>query len=94
VFDYDDEGIIRIISVAKKGEVTKLEKSENREKSIHKIVDDEINTSLDVQFIKNKVSKNNNITVSITNQVGGSLAFYAMPIGGVPKYKYRIKVSK
>ncbi len=94
VFDYDDEGLIRIISVSKKGENTKLEKAENREISKHTIVDDEINTSLDVQFIKNKASKNNNITVSITNQVGESLAFYTVPIGGVPKYKYKIKVSK
>jgi len=94
VFDYDDEGLIRIISVSKKGENTKLEKQENREISKHTISSDEINTSLDVQFIKNKPSKNNNITVSITNQVGESLAFYTVPIGGVPKYKYVIKVNK
>ncbi|MDO8999528.1 MAG: hypothetical protein Q7W45_07175 [Bacteroidota bacterium] len=94
VFDYDDEGLIRIISVSKKGENTKLEKSENREISKHTISDEEINTSLDVQFIKNKASKNNNITVSIANQYGVSLPFYTVPIGGVPKYKYKIKVSK
>lgn len=94
VFDYDDEGIIRIISVSKKGENTKLEKQANREISKHTIIEDEINTSLDVQFIKNKASKNNNITVSIANQYGESLAFYTVPIGGVPKYKYKIKVTK
>lgn len=94
VFDYDDEGLIRIISVSKKGENTKLDKADNREISKHTIVDAEINTSLDVQFIKNKPVKNNNITVSILNQYGESLPFYTVPIGGVPKYKYKIKVSK
>ena len=45
-------------------------------------------------FNKNWPSKNNNITVSIANQYGESLAFYTVPIGGVPKYKYKIKVTK
>jgi len=94
VFDYDDEGNIRIISVSKRGEATKLEKAINREISKHTIVDEEINTSLDVQFVKTKASKNNNITVSITNQYGESLAFYTVPIGGVPKYKPKIGVKK
>lgn len=94
VFDYDDEGLIRIISVSKKGENTKLEKLENREISKHTIVPEEINTSLDVQFIKDKSSKNNNITVSIANQYGEAMPFYTVPIGGVPKYKYKIKVTK
>lgn len=94
VFNYDDEGIIRIISVLKNAESTILQKLENREILKHNIVDDEINTSLDVQFITKKASKNKNIAVSITNQYGESLAFYRLPIGGVPKYKYKIKVSE
>ncbi len=94
VYDYDEEGNIRIISVAKKGEETTIEKGTNWEVSQHKILPDELNTSLDVQFIKKKAVKNNNITVYIQNQYGESLAFFAVPIGGVPKFKYKIKVTK
>lgn len=94
VYDYDEEGLIRIISVAKKGEESSINKAPNWEVSPHKIVAEEINTSLDVQFIKKKPVKNNNITVFIANQYGETLPFYAVPIGGVPKYNYKIKVSK
>jgi len=94
VYDYDSEGNIRIISVAKKGEESTIAQGTNWESSSHKILPDELNTSLDVQFIKKKAIKNNNITVNIQNQYGESLAFFAVPIGGVPKYKYKIKVSK
>lgn len=94
VYDYDEEGLIRIISVAKKGEESSISKAPNWESSSHKIVPEELNTSLDVQFIKKKPVKNNNITVFIVNQYGENLAFYAVPIGGVPKYNYKIKVTK
>jgi hypothetical protein len=94
VYDYDEEGNIRIISVSKKAEETTIEKGVNWEESKHEIVPDELNTSLDVQFIKKKPVKNNNITIFIQNQFGENLAFFAVPIGGVPKFKYKIKVSK
>ncbi|MBK7668060.1 MAG: hypothetical protein IPJ32_12435 [Sphingobacteriaceae bacterium] len=94
VYDYDEEGLIRIISVAKRVKKVRSAKAPNWESSSHKIVPEELNTSLDVQFIKKKPVKNNNITVFIVNQYGENLAFYAVPIGGVPKYNYKIKVTK
>lgn len=94
VYDYDAEGTIRLISVSKKAEETKLVVNTNWEVSEHKITDDELNTSLDVQFIKKQPVKNNNITVYITNQYGETMPFFTVPIGGVPKYKYKIKVTK
>ncbi len=94
VYDYDAEGVIRIISVSKKAEETKLQPNTNWEVSEHKISDEELNTSLDVQFIKKLPVKNNNITVYITNQYGETMPFFTVPIGGVPKYKYKIKVTK
>ena len=51
---------------------------------------EEIGTSLDIQFINKKEVKNNNVAVFITNQFGESMPFYSLPIGGVPKYKYKI----
>ncbi len=94
VYDYDAEGLIRIISVSKKGEESSISKAPNWEVSEHKIMPEELNTSLDVQFIKKKPVKNNNITVFIVNQYGETMPFYTVPIGGVPKYNYKIKVTK
>lgn len=93
VFDFDDEGILRTVSVAKKGEVTKSSGNNHWLENTHKITPEEWNTSLDVQFIKQKDGKNNNIVVYITNQYGELLPFYATPIGGVPKYKFKIGVK-
>lgn len=93
VFDYDDDGVIRVISVAKKG--TGEKSSSNNIWKQHKqvIVPEELNTSMDIQFIKLKDSNNNNIVVFITNQRGENMPFFASPIGGVPRYKYKIKVK-
>jgi hypothetical protein len=93
VFDFDDDGIVRIVSVAKKGELFKSSGNGNWIESIHKVVKDEENTSLDIQFIKQKESKNNNIVVNIKNQRGESMPFFSEPIGGVPQYKFKIKVK-
>lgn len=95
VFDYDDEGVIRIVSVARKGDVCQLnDKSAARWiESRHRVTKPEINTSLDVQFIKQHPVKNNNIVVYITNQYGETMPFYTSPIGGVPKYSYKIGVK-
>ena len=94
IFDYDNEGMIRTVTVAKKGEITQSETEGTWSKTKLTIVKDEINTSMDIQFIKKEPIKNNNVAVNITNQYGELLPFYAVPIGGVPKFKYKIGVKK
>ncbi len=93
VFDFDDDGILRVVSVSKKGDITKSSGNGVWLENKHKIVSEELNTSLDVQFVKQKDSKNNNIVVYITNQYGELMPFYTTPIGGVPKYKFKIGVK-
>jgi hypothetical protein len=93
-FDYDAEGVIRIVSAAKKGEEAKPSGDGTWDVSEHKITKDEVNTSLDIQFIKQKPINKNNIVVYITNQYGEATPFYTAPIGGVPKYKFKINVTK
>jgi hypothetical protein len=93
VFDYDDEGMIRIVSVARKGDVCALAEDRKWIESRHRVTRPEINTSLDVQFIKQKDVRNNNIVVFITNQFNETMAFYTSPIGGVPKYSFKIGVK-
>lgn len=91
IFDYDNDGVIRVVSVAKKGEINKAVSNGEWMESTHKISREEISTSLDVQFIKKKDIKNNNIVVVISNQYGELMPFFTTPIGGVPKYIYRIR---
>ena len=95
-FDWDDDGFIRIVSVARKGQVEKVSGENFWVENEFKIYEEEKNTSLDIQFIKRKQPpvKNNNVAIYVTNQYGELLPFYAIPIGGVPKYKYSIGVKK
>ncbi len=93
VFDFDDDGILRVVSVAKKGEIAKSSGNGNWIETDHKVVNEELNTSLDIQFIKQKDAKNNNIVVNISNQYGELMPFFSSPIGGVPKYKFKIGVK-
>jgi len=90
IFDFDNDGIIRVVSVAKKGEISKPVNNAEWMESTHKISKEEVSTSLDVQFIKKKDLKNNNIVVVISNQYGELMPFFTTPIGGVPKYIYKI----
>lgn len=94
IYDYDDEGIIRAVSVAKKGEIANSKTEGTWSTTKIDISKEELNTSMDIQFIKKKDVKNNNIVVYITNQYNEAIPFYSVPIGGVPKYKYKIEVNK
>lgn len=93
-FDFDNDGNIKIVSAARRGEIVKISGENNWVTTEHKINDEERNSSLDIQFIKSKAAaiKNNNITLFITNQYGEMLPFYVVPIGGIPKFKYKIAV--
>ncbi len=91
-FDWDDDGIIKIISYEKKGEWVKMSNQADWKNSTHEILPSERNSSLDIQFIRTKlkVTENNNICFSFKNQYGEFMRFYTIPIGGVQKYKYNL----
>jgi len=90
-FDFDHDGIVRIVSVARKAEEVTVSGDNSWSSSVHQISEKEKNTSLDIQLIKVKKGANNNVVFYITNQYGELLPFYTSPIGGVPKYPYTIK---
>lgn len=92
-FDYDNDGIVRIISVAKRYEPVIVSTDDKWESSMHKISEAEHRKSLDIQMIKTMDVRDNNIVFYITNQYGKSLPFYTSPIGGAPKYKPTIGVK-
>jgi hypothetical protein len=95
-FDWDNDGMIRVVSVARKGQLCTVSGDNNWASSEFKILDEERNTSLDFQFIKRKNPpvRNNNVVINVRNQYNELLPFYTIPIGGVPKYKYSIGVKK
>lgn len=94
-FDWDGDGMLRIISVAKNGEMMKVSGNNDWATSTHKTVEEEKNTSWDIQMVKfkNKPLKNNNVVIYLENQYGELMPFYSVPIGGIPKYKYTIGVK-
>jgi hypothetical protein len=58
-------------------------------------VEEEKNSTIEIQFIKNQTEKirNNNVVVVVKNQYGISLPFYVVPIGGVPVYSPKIQMK-
>jgi hypothetical protein len=93
-YDWDNDGIIKIVSYEKKGEWVAMSGESDWKDSTHDILETERNGSLDIQFVRSKANprKNNNVCFSIKNQYGEYLQFYTIPIGGVPKFKYDIKL--
>ncbi len=93
-FDWDNDGIIRIFSVAKNGIVCDVSGDDNWVTRNFPIVEEEKNSSVEVQFIKNQdvQIKNNNVVVVVRNQYGIALPFYVVPIGGVPVYSPKIRM--
>lgn len=86
-FDWDNDGVIKIVSKAKPGILVKTSGENEWSNSEHKIDEEELNSSLDFQFIKSKNAiARNNVVISIRNQYGDLLPFYTVPIGGIPKY--------
>ncbi len=94
-YDWDNDGFIRVVSVAKRGELCQVSNDSNWEMTELPITEDEHNTSMEIQFIKNRSLqvKNNNVVVIVQNQYGISLPFYVVPIGGIPVYNPSLRMK-
>jgi hypothetical protein len=93
-FDWDNDGIIKLVSVARQGQLLKVSGDDVWAEDEFTIHPEERNTSLDIQFHKREfpVVRNNNVVINIRNQRDETMPFYVIPIGGVPQYKYSIGV--
>lgn len=93
-FDWDNDGIIRIFSIAKNGILCDVSQENNWTVREFPILPEEKNSTLEIQFIKNQSVqiKNNNVVVAVRNQYGISLPFFVVPIGGVPVYSPKIRM--
>jgi hypothetical protein len=94
-FDWDNDGIIRIFSVAKNGIPCDVSGEDNWTVRKFPIVEEEKNSTLEIQFIKNQSVqvRNNNVVIAVRNQYGISLPFFVVPIGGVPIYSPKIRMK-
>ena len=94
-FDWDNDGIIRVFSVAKNGINCEVSGEDNWISKTLPVVEEEKNSSIEIQFIKNQneTIRNNNVVVAVRNQYGISLPFYVIPIGGIPVYSPKIRMK-
>ena len=90
-FDFDNDGEVLIYSIAKNRHVAKVSGDNQLASSKHEISDAEKNTTVDVQILK-KGKEANTMSVFITNQYNQPIPFFAVPIGGPPKYKYNLSL--
>jgi len=91
-FDFDNDGSIRLYSVAKNGHRMVASADGNWGKSDHMVVDAEKGKSLNIQIVKGGTF-DNDMVYYVTNQYEEPLPFFAIPIGGSPKYKYDIEIK-
>lgn len=90
-FDFDNDGVIKVVSTAKNGEIVASSGDNEWVSSFLVIKNIERNTSLDYQIVK-KGDWKNDMVIFLTNQYGEKLPFFSIPIGGVPKYKMGIDI--
>ncbi len=92
-FDWDNDGRIQIVSLARLGdELMAISGDSKWVSSTHKIYEDEKTNSLDLQMIKNQSGniKSNNVVIYLENQYGEKLPFFSIPIG---EFKYQSEIG-
>jgi hypothetical protein len=95
-FDWDYDGTIIVASKVRKGMEIKISHQNDWAEDKIAIEPGEIGFSLDFQFHKFQAEliKNNNVVISLENQRGDNLKFFSAPIGGVPVYEPRVKITQ
>ncbi|MGI6338010.1 MAG: hypothetical protein ACOXZV_01360 [Bacteroidales bacterium] len=95
-FDWDDDGVILVVSRYKQGISVPVSNEDDWAESTIPIEPAEIGKSLDFQFHKKQswLVRNNNVVISLENQRGDALQFFSSPIGGVPVYQPVIGIRK
>ena len=93
-YDWDNDGFIRVVSVAKRGELVTISNQDEWKENNLPITESERNTSMEIQFIKSSTQhvKNNNVVVIVQNQYGEFLPFFVIPIGGRPVYNPALRM--
>jgi hypothetical protein len=91
-FDFDNDGSIRIYSLKKNGHTVEQSGNNAWAKTNIPIQDAEKNKSLDIQILKSSDAVND-MVFYVTNQYNIPVPFFTVPLGGMPKYQYMIKIT-
>ena len=91
-FDADSDLNIRITSIARKLVPSKVSGNATWATSSYKVLAKEKNTTVDIQMIK-KSNSVNDMVIYVLNQYDEAMPLYSVPIGGKPKYHYKLKVN-
>jgi hypothetical protein len=91
-FDFDKDGDMRLTTISKKNHLLQTSGDDEWKGNLEKITKPEQNTSLDLQITK-KSTKANDMVLYLTNQYNEAIPFFTVPIGGIPRYKYKVDVS-
>lgn len=91
-FDFDDEGVLKVYSVSKNGHVLAASGENEWVFSEHPISEKEKGKSLDIQIVKSQ-NRHNDLTFYLLNQYNEAIPFFAIPIGGIPKYNFNISLK-
>ncbi|MEM7036065.1 MAG: hypothetical protein AAF570_03725, partial [Bacteroidota bacterium] len=92
-YDFDGDGYLRIVSVAKKSEMATMSTDGEWGISVHEIQDEERGMCLDFQVVSLVQRRNNNVVFSIFNQYGEALPFMNAPIG-IENIRNKIRTLK
>ena len=95
-FDWDNDGVILVVSTYKQGISVPVSGENTYVESRIPIEPQEIGKSLDFQFHKrqDELVRNNNVVIRLESQRGDALQFFSSPIGGVPVYQPRTIIRK
>lgn len=91
-FDFDNDGKILLYSTNKNRQKVKHSNDNEWSESTHVIDDEEKNTTVNIQIVK-KDNRRNDMVLYVTNQYNKPVPFYAIPIGGPPKYRYKVNIN-
>ena len=91
-FDFDENGQILIYSLAKNRHESGVSGDNSWASTKHEITDAEKNTTIDIQVFKADAT-NNTMSVYVVNQFEKAVAFFSVPIGGPPKFKYNAAIE-
>jgi len=91
-FDLDGDATLKIFSVAKNGHDAAVSGDDAWAQSVHPISPKEHGLSLDLQLTS--ISKaSNDLVFYVTDQYDVAMPFFAIPLGGPPKYQYDVDVK-
>jgi hypothetical protein len=91
-FDFDGLGQMSLTSVLKKLRPVDASGNGVWSHTTYKIDTEEKNTSIDIRIVANSPAPND-MVMYITNQYDEAVPFFSSPIGGIPKYKYKIDIN-